>query len=342
MYTGILISKSSFGFKLLPVSFKAGVWSTVLKGPSDKQENCYEWLLAFRFVYDSVCLHSALLNWLRNRLEMVLLLYTSHNSPSHQSWAIFYLEDDVSIRVCQPLTAALWVVVLGESIVNQHNNNNKISLAATCTSLGRGTAVHQMTAHPEHTQEQAHRHTWCLSISLALFYFLSLIFLHTQTQKFTDLTKSDNRYTEKKTELGQRECVCQLFLTSFSVSSKVWGAHKVLLPIWQHIQSPNTELGLFQRLKPHGSLPSMLLSSLTSSLDMAHVSGRALVLEIRIVSKHQATHRARALFALYHSLSLCVCWPGLVTLLVLMRTWLCPVCVGRQRHTLWSHSGSFN
>lgn len=79
----------------------------------DKLENCYELLSAFQFVYDSVCLHWGLLNWLWNRLEMVLLLYTSHNSPSHQSGAIFYLEDDVSIRVCQPLTAALWVVVLG-------------------------------------------------------------------------------------------------------------------------------------------------------------------------------------------------------------------------------------
>lgn len=63
-------------------------------------------LLAFRFVYDSVYLHSGPLNWLQNRLEMVLLLYTSHNSPSHQRRAIFYLGDDISIRVCQPLTAA--------------------------------------------------------------------------------------------------------------------------------------------------------------------------------------------------------------------------------------------
>lgn len=204
VHTGLLISKSSSGFKLLPVPFKAGVWRTVLKGPSDKQENCYEWLFAFLFVYDSVCLHSMLLNWLRNRLEIVLLLYTSHNSPSHQSWAIFYLEDDVSIRVCQPLTAALWVVVLGESIVNQHNNNNnRISVAGTCTSLGCGTAVHQVTAHPEHTQEQAHRHTRCLSISLALFHFLfSRIFTHTNT-KFRDLTKSDNRYAEKRQNLAK-------------------------------------------------------------------------------------------------------------------------------------------
>lgn len=143
----------------------------------DKQESCDEWLSAFRFVYDSVCLHSALLNWLRNRLEMVLLLYTSHNSPSHQSRAIFYLEDDVSIRVCQPLTAALWVVVLGESIVNQHNIN-RISLAGACTTLGRGKAVHQMTAHPEHTQEQAHRHTYTHGVSLFLSLSLTLFLCH--------------------------------------------------------------------------------------------------------------------------------------------------------------------
>lgn len=241
----------------------------------DKEEKCYEWLVAFQFVYDSVCLHSALLNWLRNRLEMVLLLYTSHNSPSHQSRAIFYLEDDVSIRVCQPLTAALWVVVLGESIVNQHNNNNnRISLAGVCTSLGCGKAVHQMTAHPEHTQEQAHRQTQCLSITLALFY--SLCYL--QTQKFTDVTKSDNRDTEKKTGLGQREGTCQLFFTSFSVSSNVWGADKVQLPIWQLFQSPNTKLGIFQRLKLGSSLLCTLLSSLTLSLDAVHVSNQALVL----------------------------------------------------------------
>lgn len=146
----------------------------------DKQESCDEWLSAFQFVYDSVCLHSALLNWLRNRLEMVLLLYTSHNSPSHQSRAIFYLEDDVSIRVCQPLTAALWVVVLGESIVNQHNIN-RISLAGACATLSHGKAVHQMTAHAEHTQERAHRHTHYFSRSLLLFF--SAVLKHTTQHK---------------------------------------------------------------------------------------------------------------------------------------------------------------
>lgn len=188
-----------------------------------------------------------------------------------------------------------------------------------------------------------HIDTHGVSLSHLPSFTFSLSHSYTHKHKNSQIWQSQITDTQKKkTECGQRECVCQLFLTSFSVSSKVWGAHKVLLPIWQHFQSPNTELGLFQRLRPDGSLPSMLLSSLTSSLDTAHVSSRALVLEIRIASKHQATHRARALFAHYHILSLCVCWPSLVTLLVLMRTWLCPVCVGRQRHTLWSHSGSFN
>lgn len=190
----------------------------------DKLGSSYEWLSAFQFVYDSVCLHSVLLNWLWNRLEMVLLLYTSHNSPSHQSLTIFYLEDDVSIRVCQPLTAALWVVVPRKSIVNQHNN--RISLAGELTTLGRGKAVHQMTAHPEHTHThiQEQTHMACLYCLLPFLSPFSLAFLDTQTQNFTDLTKSDNRAAEKKTELGQRECVCQLFLTSSSVSSKVWGS----------------------------------------------------------------------------------------------------------------------
>lgn len=129
---------------------------------------------------------------------MVLLLYTSHNSPSHQSWAIFYLGDDVSIRVCQALTAALWVVVLGESIVNQHNIS-RISLARACTTLGHGKAVHQTTAQPEHIRGQAHRHRQCLSISLAfLTLFLCHSYTHTHTQKFTDLTKSDNRDAGKR------------------------------------------------------------------------------------------------------------------------------------------------
>lgn len=148
----------------------------------DKLGSSYEWLSAFQFVYDSVCLHSVLLNWLWNRLEMVLLLYTSHNSPSHQSLTIFYLEDDVSIRVCQPLTAALWVVVPRKSIVNQHNN--RISLAGELTTLGRGKAVHQMTAHPEHTHTHTGADTHGLSLlpSPISFSLFSRILRHTNTK----------------------------------------------------------------------------------------------------------------------------------------------------------------
>lgn len=210
---------------------------------------------------------------------MVLLLYTSHNSPSHQSLAIFYLEDDVSIRVCQPLTAALWVVELGESIVNQRSVN-RIWPAGAFTTAGRGEAVHQTTVHPEHTRGQAHRHTRCLSISLALFdYFFFQPFFQTH-KKIKNIQRSDKVRQQNSAEFGQRGHACQLFLTSFSASSKVWGAHKVQLPIWQHFQSPNTELRLFQRAWPGGSLPSMLLSSLTLSLDAAHVGRQALALEI--------------------------------------------------------------
>lgn len=157
---------------------------------------------------------------------MVLLLYTSHNSPSHQSWAIFYLGDDVSIRVCQALTAALWVVVLGESIVNQHNIS-RISLARACTTLGHGKAVHQTTAQPEHIRGQAHGHRQCLSISLALLT-LFLCHSYTHTHRNSQIWQSQTtEMQEKETEIGQKECACQLFLTSFSVSSKVWGARKV-------------------------------------------------------------------------------------------------------------------
>lgn len=41
---------------------------------------------------------------------MALLLFTSYNSGSHQSPDIFYLKDDVSIRVCQTpaLLYELW------------------------------------------------------------------------------------------------------------------------------------------------------------------------------------------------------------------------------------------
>lgn len=135
---------------------------------------------------------------------MVLLLYTSHNSPSHQSWAIFYLGDDVSIRVCQALTAALWVVVLRESIVNQHNIS-RISLARACTTLGHGKAVHQTTAQPEHIRGQAHGHRQCLSISLAL---LTLFLCHSYTHTHTEIHRSDKvrqqRCRKKKQKLAKR------------------------------------------------------------------------------------------------------------------------------------------
>lgn len=132
------------------------------------------------------------------------------------------------------------------------------------------------------------RHIDTHGASPALFYSLPLSILHTNTKK-KKIHRSDKvrqQRCRKKTELGQRECACQLFLTRFSVSSKVWEAHKVQLPIWQHFQSPNTELGFFQALTPDGSLTSISPSPLTSFLDTAHVSSQALALEL-----HQSTSR---------------------------------------------------
>lgn len=94
----------SYGLPLQGSSTEDGTQRSLLLTNSRNAGND---LLAYRLVYDSVHLHSGLLNWLQNQLEMVLLLYTSHNSPSHQPRAISYLGDDISIRVCQPLTAAL-------------------------------------------------------------------------------------------------------------------------------------------------------------------------------------------------------------------------------------------
>lgn len=155
------------------------------------------------------------------------------------------------------------------------------------------------------------------SVSPAFFYSPPLSILHTQTQKIHRSDKVRQQRCRKKTKLGQRECACQLFLTRFSVSSKVWEAHKVQLPIWQHFQSPNTEQGFFQALTPDGSLTSISPSPLTSFLDTAHVSSQALVSELlQSTSRRTQTHtdRARAHFALYHILRLCVdqdqwhCW----------------------------------
>lgn len=184
-----------------------------------------------------------------------------------------------------------------------------------------------MTAHPEYTQEYAHRQTRSQSLSLPPSFTLFLSFLHTKIHRSD---KGRQQRHRKKTELSHRECACQLVLTSFSVSSKVWEAHKVLLPIWQHFQSQNTELGFLQTLQSDGS-PSMLLSSLTLSVDTAHVSSQAVVLEIRIVVPGY-TQSKGTVCSLLHFKTLCL--PDPVTSLVLMRTWLHPVCVGRQRHTL--------
>lgn len=208
----------------------------------DKQENSYEW--SFQLVRDSVCLHSALLNWLQSWLEMVLLLYTSHNSPLIKAGPSFIWE------MTFPLGSANFLLLLcelwcwGMSVVNQHNN--RISLGGASQSLGLGKAVRQMTAHPEHTQQRAHRRTLFLP---PLFYPHS----HSYTDKHTKIHKSDKGRQQRhrrKTELGQRDYVCQLLLTSSRVSSKVWEAHKVQLPIWQRFKFTNKEVGFFQSMAP--------------------------------------------------------------------------------------------
>lgn len=202
-------------------------------------------LLAFRFVYDSVCLHSGLLNWLQNRLEMVLLLSTSHNSPSHQPRAIFYLGDDISIRVCQPLTAAPWVVVFHESIVNQ-DNINEISLAGG----GQGISSDDCSART-HTVGGA----WTCSVSLYCLFFAPfppLSFLQRDTED-RDLTKARKRDAQIETEIGQRGHSCQPSLTSFSIPSKAQVAHK-----GSTSKPKNPEAGLFQRSWPNGSHPLTL------------------------------------------------------------------------------------
>lgn len=102
----------------------------------------------------------------------------------------------------------------------------------------------------QNTHRRRHIDTYWVSLSpLPSFTFLSLILTHTN-MKIQGSDKVIQQRRRKKTEFGQRECACQLFLTSFSVSSKVQWAQKVQLPIWQHFQSPNTELRHFQRLEP--------------------------------------------------------------------------------------------
>lgn len=151
-------------------------WKTPLP---DRQETSYEW--SFQLVHDSVCLHSALLNWLLNWLEMVLLLYTPHNSPLIKARPFFIWE------MTFPLGSANFLLLLcelwcwGMSIVNQHNN--RISLGGVSQSLDLGKAVRQMTAHPEHTQQRARVDAHHFSLSL----LLSLSFLHRQTQQHSQI-----------------------------------------------------------------------------------------------------------------------------------------------------------
>lgn len=157
-----------------------------------------------------------------------------------------------------------------------------------------------------------HTHTLCLYLSRPLL--LSFSHSYTHKHKISQIWQSQTTETQKKRQ--------NLAKGSMAVnsSSPVSVFHqRYERPIRFCCQSGNTfspktqSWGSFK----HWSLmapPSMLLSSLTSSLDATHVSSQALVLEIRIVSEYQDTCRARALFALYYILRLCVsqarwhCW----------------------------------
>lgn len=215
-------SQIKLGFEVLLVRVKHCFDKNPL--PS-KQRNRVEWLSAFQLVHDSVCLHRGLLNWFRNRLEMVLLLYTSHNSTSHQSLAIIYLDDDVSIRLCQPLTAALWIVVLGGwALLTNTTTKGSHWLEWAKASIEARQFIRWLLI--QNTQRQAYRHTHKHTLFLQISFTLTLILTQTNTQ-FYRSNKFRQQRRRKKTELGWGECVCQLFFTSFSVSSKVWKAHKV-------------------------------------------------------------------------------------------------------------------
>lgn len=190
----------------------------------DKQQKRGDDLLASRFAYENICLHSGLLNWLQNRLEMVFLLYTSHNSPSHQPVAIFYLGDDISIRICQPLTVAPWVVVFQKSIVNQ-DNINEISLAGA----GQPSAWSRHFIRwllSQNTYRRSCLDTLSVWLSIFLCFFHPLSSLHRDTEEFTDLTKMGKRDTGTETEIGQRGHSCQPILTSFNILSKAQAARK--------------------------------------------------------------------------------------------------------------------
>lgn len=163
VHSGLLILRSG-----LVLRYSLSNSSTILtKTLYPTNRNSIEWLSAFQAVHDSVCLHRGLLNWFQNRLEMVLLLYTSHNSTSHQSPAIIYLDDDVSIRLCQPLTAALWIVVLGGwALLTNTTTKGSHWLEWAKASIEARQFIRWLLI--QNTQRQAYRHTQTHPISLNL------------------------------------------------------------------------------------------------------------------------------------------------------------------------------
>lgn len=203
---------------------------------------------------------------------MVLLLYTSHNSPSHQPRAIFYLGDDISIRVCQPLTAAPWVVAFQENIVNQ-DNINEISLAGA----GRGAtlcsvkAFHQMIAQPEHTQNEALGHAQCLSISFSLL-------LSPPCHSYTETQKSSQIWQSRAAEMKEQRQKLAKGGVPVSPSSPVSAFHqRHKRPVRVKLPVPKPRSGAVS--KTMAPIPQRYCLHLISSRLVTHDSSGAMFLQ---------------------------------------------------------------
>lgn len=180
---------------------------------------------------------------------MVLLLYTSHNPPLIKAQPSFIW------KMTFPLGSANFLLLLcelwrwGMSIVNQHNNIRSISSAGTSESLGRGKAVHQMTAHPEltHTEREQVPHTQ--TISPALFYSHPLSY----RDKHTKIQRSDRVWIQRRRKKKRQNLAKGI--VSVSSSSTDSGFHqRYLRPIRLSCQSgisfsPQTAPGLLKGSK---------------------------------------------------------------------------------------------
>lgn len=253
---------------------------------------------------------------------MVLLLYTSHNSPSHQSRAIFYRGDDISIRGCQTLTAALWVVALEESIVNKHNIN-RISLAGA----RHGSSSDDCSART-HTGAGAETH---LSLSPSPVS-LSVVLMHKH--------KNSQIWQSQTTEMQDKRQKLAKGSVPVSASSPVSTFHQRYEgPIRVRSQSGNT---LGPKTQNWGSFKDWSLMAPFLLCYCLHLfclsSQQTLAVKPCFFSasfKVVGCRQSWGTFCSLQNFKARVCarprW-----------RWLCLVCVGRQRHTRPSHSWSFN